>query len=217
MNEYIIKSNSLIPGEFVTRSEINDFAYKNNFSLLCLEDRIRQEKSNTSCGFGSQNGTVYHTFSKVSDNFYQYCGQLYKNADVFYIDNIIPAELMIKAKEAAKKASKRYIINFDKKIRPDSSIIYYINIFTDGFEKYNYDLHTVYTYVCNCHQKKSYIDEIYFLKKLKDINLKGIPEDANFSDYGIALKIFELNIIDKYLEHKILDYEEKKNEFLFNN
>lgn len=51
MNEYIIKSNSLIPGEFVTSSEISDFAYKNNFSLLYLEDRIRQENSNTSCSF----------------------------------------------------------------------------------------------------------------------------------------------------------------------
>lgn len=215
MNEYIIKSNSLIPGEFVTSSEINDFAYKNNFSLLCLEDRIRQEKSSTSCACGKRSGAVYHTFCKISDDMYQYCGQLYDNAKIYCINNIIPAELMIKAKEAAKKAAKRYIIQFEKTIRPDNSILYYITILTDGFEKNNYDLQTSYTYVCNCRQKKSYVDEITFLKKLKDINLKGIPEDANFSDYGIALKNFELNIIDKYLEHKIQDYEENKNEFLF--
>lgn len=206
MNEYIIKSNSLIPGEFVTSSEIRDFAYKNNFSLLSLDDRIRQEKSNTSCAFGKNRGVVYHTFSKISDNdIYQYCGNLYENAKIYYIENIIPAELMIKAKEAAIKNSK-YIIHFYKEIRADSSIIYYINIFTDGFEKCNYDLQTSYNYVCNCMQKKSYINEIYLLKKLKDNNLKEIPTAANFSDYGIALKNFELNIIDKFLEHKIQDY-----------
>ena len=122
---------------------------------------------------------------------------------------------MIKAKEAAKKAAKRYIIQFVKFIHPDNSILFYIDIFTDGFEKINLDLQSPYNYVCNCRQKKSYIDEITFLKKLKANNLKEIPKAANFSDYGIALKNFELNIIDKYLEHKILDYEEIKNEFLF--
>lgn len=218
MNEYIIKSNSLIPGEFVTSSEIRDFAYQNNFSLLCLDDRIRQEKSNTSCSCRNQSGYVYHTFSKINDNdIYQYCGHLYENAKMHYIENIIPAELVIKAKEAAKKAAKRYIIQFEKTTSPDNCFFYYITILTDGFEKINYDLQTPYNYVCNCRQKKSYIDEITFLKKLKSINLKGIPEDANYSDYGIALKNFELNIIDKYLEHQILNYEEKKNEFLFNN
>lgn len=216
MNKYIIKSNTLIPGEFVTRSEINDFAYKNNFSLLCLEDRIRQEKSNTSCRFKNQSGVVYHTFSKISDNdIYQYCGELYENAKINYIDNIIPAELMIKAKKAAKKAAKQYIIHFYKEIRADNSIIYYIDIFTDGFEKCNYDLQTPYTYVCNCMQKQSYLNEIFLLKKLKANNLKEIPTAANFSDYGIALKNFELNIIDKFLEHQIQDYEEKKNNFYF--
>lgn len=140
---------------------------------------------------------------------------MYENAKINYIDNIIPAELMIKAKKAAKKAAKRYIIHFERIIQPDSSSFVFINILTDGFEKYNFDLQTSYDYVCNCHQKKSYVDEIYLLKKLKNINLKGIPEDANFSDYGIALKNFELNIIDKFLEHKIQDYEENENEFLF--
>lgn len=217
MNKYIIKSNSLIPGEFVTISDMKDFAYKNNFLLLCLDDRIRQKESNTSCAFGKNSGVVYHTFTKINDNnIFQYCGQLYKNADVCYIENIIPAELVIKAKEAAKKSSKKFVIEFDKKISPDCRFMYYITILTDGFEKFNLDLETSYNYVCNCRQKKSYIDEITFLKKMKVNNFKEIPQTANFSDYGIALKNFELNIIDKFLEHQIMNYEEKKYEFLFN-
>lgn len=216
MNEYIIKSNTLIPGEFVTLSEIQDFAFKNNFLLLCLNDRIRQKESNVSSAFGKNSGIVYHTFTKINDNdIYQYCGQLYKNADACYIENIIPAELVIKAKEAAKKSSKKFIIEFDKRIFPNSSCMYYITILTDRFEKINLDLQTAYHYVCNCRQKKSFIDEITFLKKMKVNNLKEIPQTANFSDYGIALKNFELNIIDKFLDNKIQDYEEKKYNFLF--
>ena len=217
MNKYVIKSNTLIPGEFVTLSEMIDFAFKNNFLLLFLNDRIRQKESNVSSVFGKNSGIVYHTFTKINDNdIYQYCGQLYKNADACYIENIIPAELVIKAKKAAKKSSKKFIIEFDKRIFPDSSCIYYITILTDGFEKFNLDLQTSYNYVCNCRQKKTYTDEISFLKKLKNINLKEIPTSANFSDYGIVLKNFELNIIDKFLEHQIMNYEEKKYEFLFN-
>lgn len=45
INDFVVESSTLHASEYVSKTEMEDFAKKNNFDLLYLVDRVRQKES----------------------------------------------------------------------------------------------------------------------------------------------------------------------------
>lgn len=202
INDFVVESSTLHASEYVSKSEMEDFAKKNNFELLYLDDRVRQKESPASCSWHNDSDTIYHTFVPVDNDgcFFQYVGQLWGKAQVKLLDNIIGAFLMVETKRIIKEKSKFYIIRFENEVQPDCSIHTWITCHTDGFDEKDLKIPGAVDYYCNCWRYSVNDKEIHYINDL--INKK----DTEINEL-VAKRDFYLNDCSKYLTARdILDF-----------
>lgn len=66
---FTIYSNKFVPGEYVTKKEMEEHAHKNNYDLIYLDDRVRQKVS-----------------SKISDFLKTVKSEIDKKNEIFYFN-----------------------------------------------------------------------------------------------------------------------------------
>lgn len=202
INDFVVESSTLHASEYVSKTEMEDFAKKNNFDLLYLVDRVRQKESSASCSWHHDSDTIYHTFLPVDNDgcFFQYVGQVWGKARVQLLNNIIGAFLMVETKRIIKEKSNFYIIRFEKEVQPDCSEFTWITCHTDGFDEKDFKILGAVDYYCNCWRYSVNEKEIHFINDL-------ISKKETEINELVAKRDFYLNDCSKYLTARdILDF-----------
>ena len=203
---FTIYSNQFVPGEYVTKKEMEEHAYKNNYDLLYLDDRVRQKVSSKSCYNGNKSGKIYHTFIAVKglEGVFQYLGELYEDAKVFIINSFIEPPTMLHVKFNAKIHTSRYIIKFSLQIETDFTHKIFVFVETEGYKDQQYlpalNVHVWYK------QRRLFLKEESYIKDL----ICNVDDKINV-DNDIETR-YKLKIISDYLkkvESEIIKENEK--------
>lgn len=202
INDFVVESSTLHASEYVSKDEMEDFAKKNNFELLYLEDRVRQKESPASCSWHNDSDTIYHTFVPVDADgvFFQYVGQVWGKAKVELLDNIIGAFLMVNTKRIIKEKSNFYIIRFEKEVQPDCSSFTWITCHTDGFDEKDLKISGAVDYYCNCWRYSVNEKEIHYINDL--IN----KEETKFNELRAKRDFYLNDCLNLLTAREILDF-----------
>lgn len=207
---FTIYSYKFMPGEYVTKKEMEGYAEKNNYDLVYLDDRVRQKVSNKSCYKGNKGGTIYDTFIAVDglEGVYQYLGELYEDAKVSIINTFIETTTMLHIKFNAKIHTSRYIIKFSLQKEPDFNNMIHVTVETEGFEDQQY-LPALNVYVWYMKRRLFLKEQIYFKNIIDDVDYKmNVDNDIDTK--------YKLKIISDFLKTVKAEIDKKNEKFYFN-
>lgn len=216
MNNFTFEINSQKPviGEYVTISEMEQYAKRRNIELIYKNGIAQPKKSKAYCAFHGQRGDVFETFVQVG-SYYQFIGEKFTNANIQPIDIGITAEDMISVKQLAATIDSKYIIEFSMDYKCDSTISKYADVFVSK----DYDNHITHNDIdIRFHKNNPYSKEISLIQNmLSDVvwNSEHFAENWALGQKVDIKEAYRLTIISEYLTEKIKEYQSFNSKFFF--
>lgn len=201
-------------GEYVTITEMEQYAKRRNIELSYKNGIAQPKKSNAYCAFHEQRGDVFETFVQV-ESYYQYIGEKFANANIQTIDVGITAEDMISVKKLATTIDSKYIIRFSMNYNCDSTISKYADVYVSK----DYDKHITHNDIyIRFHKNNPYGNEINLIQgMLSDVisNYEHFRENWALGQNVDIKEAYRLTIIAEYLTEKIKEYQTFNSKFFF--